>query len=86
MYDAESDSLPTHEMVLVEKTFPASKTVTTIHYTLTMSFPDTGANQNESQGKVFEGELFAEHKKGGTTLYFNDSNKEGTTEEPKLNP
>ena len=62
-------------VVLVEKIFPASTTTQTATYTLTMSLPETGKNQNASQGKTFDGLLFAELSGG---MYYNADNPNGT--------
>ena len=69
------------EVTLVEITFPASNELQTIEYTLAMEFPDTGENQNEQQGKEFNGTLFAELE-GGNGMYYNDANPNGTTTKP----
>lgn len=69
------------EVILVEVTFQPSSDVQTIEYTLNMEFPDTGEDQNEQQGKVFDGTLFAELS-GGNDLYYNNSNPNGTSTKP----
>lgn len=68
--------------VLVEKTFLPSDSVQSITYTLTMALPETGENQNSSQGKEFKGLLFAEF--GSGELYFNADNPNGTTTKPTV--
>jgi len=67
-------------IVLVSKTFEANKKPQTVTYTLDMSFPDTGENQNESQGKTFEGTLFADL--GEDSIYYTNQNPNGTTVKP----
>lgn len=68
--------------ILVEKVFAPSDTVQSITYTLTMALPETGENQNTSQGKEFNGLLFAEL--GNNGLYFNDENPSGTATKPTV--
>lgn len=68
--------------VLVEKVFAPSDSIQTVSYTLTMELPETGENQNTSQGKEFDGLLFAEL--GSKDLYFNDDNPNGTTTKPTV--
>lgn len=68
--------------ILVEKTFAPSDDIQTITYTLTMALPETGENQNASQGKEFDGLLFAEF--GSQNLYFNNDNPNGTTTKPTV--
>jgi hypothetical protein len=69
-------------VILVEKTFPPSNETRSITYTLTMALPETGENQNESQGKTFEGELYAEF---ANDYYYNSDNPNGTPIKPNGN-
>lgn len=68
---------------LVTKTFEPSSTTQTVTYELTMSLPETGQNQNSSQGKIFEGTMFADLGQEDT-LYYNQDNPNGTTIKPTV--
>ncbi len=68
------------DIVIVDKSFPPSESETVITYSLTMELPETSVNQNESQGKKFDGTLYVDTT--GSTLYYNDTYKEGTTKLP----
>lgn len=67
-------------ITLVTKTFEPSNKSQTVTYTYNMSFPDTGENQNASQGKTFEGTLFADL--GEELIYYTDGNPNGTPIKP----
>ena len=70
-------------VTLVEKTFAPSTESQSLTYDFTMALPETGVNQNASQGKIFNGTLFAEL--GSKDLYYNAANPNGTTEKPTGN-
>lgn len=69
-------------VTLVSKTFEPSSTTQTVTYTYTMSFPDTGVNQNASQGKTFEATLYADL--GASDIYYNQANPNGTATKPTV--
>lgn len=68
-------------VILVEKTFEPSSEVQEITYTMNMEFLETGIDQSASQGKAFDGELYAEI--ANSDYYYNDQNPTGTDEKPK---
>lgn len=49
-------------------------------YTLTVTFKETGVDQNSNQGKNFVGRI--QVNTGDTETYYNDANKSGTSTQP----
>lgn len=72
----------TTTVTLVTLPITASSSSVTYTYTLTLELPDSGSNQNYDQGKKFSGTLYADFGDKGSTIYYNNSNKSGTTTVP----
>lgn len=72
----------TTTVTLVTLPISASSSANTYTYTLTLELPDSGSNQNYDQGKKFAGTLYADFGDKGSTIYYNNSNKTGTTTAP----
>lgn len=72
----------TKTVKLVEKTFEASTTTQVIEYTITVTLPETGVNQNQNQGKSFNASMYANLGEEDKVYYYNESNPTGTTTKP----
>lgn len=72
----------TKTVKLVEKTFEASTTTQVIEYTITITLPETGVNQNQNQGKSFSASMYANLGEEDKVYYYNESNPTGTTTKP----
>ncbi|MEG1016133.1 MAG: hypothetical protein RSE45_04325, partial [Bacilli bacterium] len=56
----------------------------THNFNFTLEFPETGSDQNAQQGKSFDAYLQVELASGGTTVYYNRQNPNGTIVMPTL--
>lgn len=72
----------TKTVKLVEKTFEASTTTQVIEYTITITLPETGVNQNKNQGKSFSASMYANLGEEDKVYYYNESNPTGTITKP----
>ncbi len=66
--------------VIAGGTIPAGTTAQTKTMTYTLSFPETGADQNTQQDKSVAATVSC--KTAGATVYYNNANNTGTTEKP----
>lgn len=69
-------------VTLVTLTINPSSSAQTFNYSLTVELPDKTTNQDYDQGKTFTGTLYADLGNGINTIYYNSSNKNGTTTAP----
>lgn len=69
-------------VTLVTLTINPSSSAQTFNYSLTVELPDKTTNQDYDQGKTFTGTLYADLGDGINTIYYNSSNKNGTTTAP----
>lgn len=69
-------------VTLVTLTINPSSSAQTFNYSLTVELPDKTTNQDYDQGKTFTGTLYADLGDGINTIYYNASNKNGTTTAP----
>lgn len=69
-------------VTLVTLTINPSSSAQTFNYSLTVELPDKTTNQDYDQGKTFTGTLYADLGEGVDTIYYNSSNKNGTTTAP----
>ncbi len=69
-------------VTLVTLTINPSSSAQTFNYSLTVELPDKTTNQDYDQGKTFTGTLYADLGNGINTIYYNSSNKNGTTIAP----
>ena len=69
-------------VTLVTLTINPSSSAQTFNYSLTVELPDKTTNQDYDQGKTFTGTLYADLWNGINTIYYNSSNKNGTTTAP----
>lgn len=69
-------------VTLVTLTINPSSSAQTFNYSLTVELPDKTTNQDYDQGKTFTGTLYADLGNGINTIYYNSSNKNGTTTVP----
>lgn len=67
---------------LVEKTFEASNSTQTVTYTLKMTIPETGVDQKASLNQIFNGSMYARVGDNKEFLYYNTTNKSGTSVKP----
>lgn len=69
-------------VTLVTLTINPSSSAQTFNYSLTIELPNKTTNQDYDQGKTFTGTLYADLGNGINTIYYNSSNKNGTTTAP----
>lgn len=69
-------------VTLVTLTINPSSSAQTFNYSLTIELPNKTTNQDYDQGKTFSGTLYADLGNGINTIYYNSSNKNGTTTAP----
>lgn len=69
-------------VTLVTLTINPRSSAQTFNYSLTVELPDKTTNQDYDQGKTFTGTLYADLGNGINTIYYNSSNKNGTTTAP----
>lgn len=69
-------------VTLVTLTINPSSSAQTFNYSLTFELPNKTTNQDYDQGKTFTGTLYADLGNGINTIYYNSSNKNGTTTAP----
>lgn len=69
-------------VTLVTLTINPSSSAQTFNYSLTVELPNKTTNQDYDQGKTFTGTLYADLGNGINTIYYNSSNKNGTTTAP----
>lgn len=69
-------------VTLVTLTINPSSSAQTFNYSLTIELPNKTTNQDYDQGKTFTGTLYADLGEGINTIYYNSSNKNGTTTAP----
>lgn len=69
-------------VTLVTLTINPSSSAQTFNYSLTVELPDKTTNQDYDQGKTFTATLYADLGNGINTIYYNSSNKNGTTTAP----
>lgn len=69
-------------VTLVTLTINPSSSAQTFNYSLTIKLPNKTTNQDYDQGKTFTGTLYADLGNGINTIYYNSSNKNGTTTAP----
>lgn len=69
-------------VTLVTLTINPSSSAQIFNYSLTVELPNKTTNQDYDQGKTFTGTLYADLGNGINTIYYNSSNKNGTTTAP----
>ena len=69
-------------VTLVTLTINPSSSAQTFNYSLTVELPNKTTNQDYDQGKIFSGTLYADLGAGNNIIYYNTSNKNGTTTAP----
>ena len=69
-------------VTLVTLTINPSSSAQTFNYSLTVELPNKTTNQDYDQGKIFSGTLYADLGAGNNIIYYNSSNKNGTTTAP----
>ena len=69
-------------VTLVTLTINPSSSAQTFNYSLTVELPDKTTNQDYDQGKTFTGTLYADLGAGNNIIYYNTSNKNGTSTVP----
>lgn len=69
-------------VTLVTLTINPSSSAQTFNYSLTVELPNKTTNQDYDQGKIFSGTLYADLGDGINTIYYNTSNKNGTSTVP----
>lgn len=75
----------TSTVLLVTKTIEKSSVSQTFNYTLKITLPNLSTNQDYDQNKKFKATLYADLGTGVDMIYYNDSNKSGTTTKPSGN-
>ena len=68
------------DTIIASGTLKASQTKQSISMTYTLSFPETGVDQNTQQGKTITGLVTCSTE--GQTIYYNSENPNGTTTKP----
>lgn len=69
-------------VTLVTLTINPSSSAQTFNYSLTVELPNKTTNQDYDQGKIFSGTLYADLGAGNNIIYYNTSNKNGTSTVP----
>lgn len=69
-------------VTLVTLTINPSSSAQTFNYSLTIELPNKTTNQDYDQGKIFSGTLYADLGAGNNIIYYNTSNKNGTSTVP----
>lgn len=69
-------------VTLVTLTINPSSSAQTFNYSLTVELPNKTSNQDYDQGKIFSGTLYADLGDGNNIIYYNTSNKNGTSTVP----
>lgn len=69
-------------VTLVTLTINPSSSAQTFNYSLTFELPNKTINQDYDQGKIFRGTLYADLGDGNNIIYYNTSNKNGTSTVP----
>lgn len=69
-------------VTLVTLTINPSSSAQTFNYSLTVELPNKTTNQDYDQGKIFSGTLYADLGDGNNIIYYNTSNKNGTSTVP----
>ncbi len=77
---AANGAVQTGATTIASGTIPASSTAQTKTMTYTLSFPETGADQNTQQNKSIAATVSC--KTDGNTIYYNNANQSGTTTKP----
>ncbi len=68
------------DTIIASGTLKASQTKQSVSMTYTLSFPETGVDQNTQQGKTITGLVTCSTE--GQTVYYNSENPNGTTTKP----
>ncbi len=69
-------------VTLVTLMINPSSSAQTFNYSLTVELPNKTSNQDYDQGKIFSGTLYADLGDGNNIIYYNTSNKNGTSTVP----